>query len=57
MDAENLAERADWPKKRLTKYANEIVDDWESENEIKSLYRDFKLILDSARNNKQGRWA
>jgi hypothetical protein len=56
MEPEKLAERADWSKKQLGKYANEIVDGWEAEREIKNLYHDFKLNLDHARNSKQGRW-
>jgi hypothetical protein len=55
MDPDKLAERTNWSKKQLRKFANEIVDGWEAEREVKSLYHDFKLNLDHARNSKQGR--
>lgn len=43
------------PKQRL-KNANHIVDSWEANGQIKSLYRDFKGQLEAAREAKQGRW-
>jgi hypothetical protein len=40
------------------KYANEIVDLWESEDKIKDLYRDFKMNLETAREaTNGGPWA
>lgn len=43
------------PKHRL-RDANNIVDEWEANGQIKTLYRDFKSQLETAREAKQGRW-
>lgn len=56
LDAEKLAERIRWGQKKLGAFANEIVDEWTENGEVKGLYRDFKNNLEAARNNKQDRW-
>jgi hypothetical protein len=43
------------PKQRRED-ANNIVDGWDANGQIQSLYRDFKNQLESAREAKQGRW-
>jgi hypothetical protein len=35
--------------KQRCKYANKIVDRWETEGQVKTLYRDFKSQKDTAR--------
>jgi hypothetical protein len=57
LSGSKLAEREDWSIKKRSKYANSIVDDWEEEKEIKALYRDFKINLDTARQGKLTRWS
>ncbi len=57
LTATKLAEREGWNIKKRNKYANHIVDDWEDEKEIKSLYRDFKIHLETAREGKPTRWS
>jgi len=44
------------PKQRR-EYANNLVDEWENHRQIKDLYRDFKLELETARNSSTGRWS
>lgn len=51
-----LAERDKMKNKQRKKQANEIVDEWEEEGTIKSLYGDFKRSLEAAREGKQERW-
>jgi len=41
------------PKQRR-KYANGVVDDWEANEQIKDLYRDFKTNLETAREASHG---
>lgn len=56
LEPEKLAERIKWNQRKLSALANEIVDEWVDKGEIKSLYRDFKNNIETARNAKQGRW-
>ncbi|KFY00485.1 hypothetical protein O988_03287 [Pseudogymnoascus sp. VKM F-3808] len=56
LDAEKLAERIKWGTRKLGGLANDIVDEWTENGEIKGLYRDFKNNLEAARNSKQDRW-
>jgi hypothetical protein len=51
---EKLAKREKMKAKRRTAYANALVDRWESENQIKDLYRDFKTQISTARDMKAG---
>jgi hypothetical protein len=44
-----LAERDKMKSKQRYKYANNIVDRWEAEGIIKTLYKDFKSQKDTAR--------
>lgn len=45
-----LAEREAMNLKKRTKYANKVVDRWEESGQIKSLWRDYKSQVDTARN-------
>jgi len=56
LEPEKLAERIKWNQRKLSALANEIVDEWVDNGEIKSLYKDFKNNIETARNAKQGRW-
>ncbi|EKD19888.1 hypothetical protein MBM_01840 [Drepanopeziza brunnea f. sp. 'multigermtubi' MB_m1] len=54
-----LAEREKMTSKKRMKLANKVVDRWGEENKIKTLYRDFKSQLDTARELKakaRGGW-
>lgn len=54
-----LAERDRMNSKQRHKYANKIVDRWQGEGHIKTLYKDFKLQKDTARElqaQKRGGW-
>ena len=42
--------------KKRRDYANSLVDEWERNGVIKSLYGDFKRQLEAARESRQGRW-
>jgi hypothetical protein len=53
---EKLAEREKMKAKQRRDYANNLVDEWERNGVIKSLYGDFKRQLEAARESKQGRW-
>jgi hypothetical protein len=52
-----LAEREKMKSKRRRDFANNIVDGWESDGQIKALWRDFKINLETAREAKQGMWS
>lgn len=45
-----LAERDAMSLIKRTKYANKVVDRWEESDQIKSLWRDYKSQVDTARN-------
>ncbi|KAI9051500.1 hypothetical protein LZ554_004546 [Drepanopeziza brunnea f. sp. 'monogermtubi'] len=54
-----LAEREKMTSKKRMKLANKVVDRWGEENKIKTLYRDFKSQLETARELKakaRGGW-
>ncbi|KAL2075427.1 hypothetical protein VTL71DRAFT_370 [Oculimacula yallundae] len=56
---ESLAARSKLKTNKLMKFANSVVDKWESEKIIKTLYHDFKMQLDTARELKamaRGGW-
>ncbi|CZT41106.1 uncharacterized protein RSE6_00796 [Rhynchosporium secalis] len=55
----SLATRAKLKANKLMKLANAVVDDWEKDKIIKTLYHDFKIQLDTARELKaqvRGGW-
>ena len=49
MTPAKLAEREKMKPKQRRKCANDIVDEWEANSQIKDLYRDFKINLEAAR--------
>jgi hypothetical protein len=54
-----LAERDRMNSRKRQKYANQIVDRWQAEGYIKTLYKDFKTQKDTARElqaQKRGGW-
>jgi len=51
-----ILEREHWSQKRRTTYANEVVDTMEEVGEIDRLWRDFNIILKTARDTKESRW-
>jgi hypothetical protein len=56
---EKLAERDKMKAKQRHKYANHIVDRWQAQGIIKTLYKDFKSQKDTARElvaQKRGGW-
>ena len=58
-EPKKLAERDKMNGKRRHKYANAIVDRWQAEGVIKTLYKDFKTAKDTARElqpQKRGGW-
>jgi len=56
LEGDKLEKRVKMKSKALSIYANAIVDRWESEGQIRDLYRDFKNNLEQARQGKQDRW-
>ncbi|KAK4230847.1 hypothetical protein QBC38DRAFT_356128 [Podospora fimiseda] len=56
---ERLAERSRWKPKKLYKLVDEIVEGWEKQGVVKSLFGDFKSQLERARSQGTGgrrRW-
>jgi hypothetical protein len=54
-----LAERDKMKSRQRHKYANKIVDRWQAQGIIKTLYQDFKTSKDTAREltaQKRGGW-
>jgi len=57
LKAAKLTAREKMKPKQRRENANNVVDSWEAEGLVKGLYRDFKIILDTARNaSTGGRW-
>lgn len=50
-----LEQRERMKARKRTKYANDLVDRWAGENQIKDLYRDFKNQVATARDLQQGK--
>jgi hypothetical protein len=49
---ELILQRSRWSQKKLTRYANEVVDTMDAGGEVKRLWRDFHFIVKSARDIK-----
>lgn len=45
-----IVEREDWSERKRRDYANKVVDEIERAGEVRTLYRDFKGVLETARN-------
>jgi hypothetical protein len=57
LSPEKLTARERMKPKQRREDANNLVDNWEADGLVKRLYRDFKIILDTARNaSTGGRW-
>ena len=59
--AHKLVEREKMKRKQRTAYGNRLVDEWEATGRVKDLYRDFKLMLGTARDmqpskGRRGGW-
>jgi len=49
---EKIVERDSWNTKKRMKYANTIVDKMEESGEVRRLHHDFRVEIDTARNEK-----
>lgn len=56
LDPAKLSQREEWSKKKKNKCAISIVDVWESGKQIASLWKDFKNVLERARESKQSKY-
>lgn len=57
LKSKKLKERENWTRKKRGDYANKIVDGWSgSGKQIKGLWRDFKIQLESARTFDHSRY-
>jgi hypothetical protein len=49
LDDGEIVERSKWSKKKLEKFANQVVDDMEEDGEIEELYKHLRLSIKEAR--------
>ncbi len=54
---ERTVERDNWSIKKRRKEANKIADKMEERGVVKELYRDYRKVIDEARDSKQGRYS